>query len=77
MSNGYWCVTLWKNNIKETKGIHVLLGENFIPNPLNKPMINHINGIKTDIRLINLEWNTGSENTKHAISIGLLKPFGR
>lgn len=67
-SSGYHQVLLTSYRIH--KKIHRLVGEAFIPNPENKPCINHINKIKTDNRVTNLEWATYSENTQHAYDTG-------
>lgn len=67
-STGYRVVTLSK---KARSSIHRLVASAFVPNPDNKPCVNHINGDKTDNRPENLEWCSYSENEKHAYNIGL------
>jgi len=51
--------------------LHRLVGQAFLENPENKPQINHLNGIKSDCRLINLQWSTARENLQHATDMGL------
>lgn len=66
----YFMLTLSKSNIKQKFLVHRLVAEAFIPNPENKPEVNHINGIKSDCRAINLEWVSSKENKAHAIKNG-------
>lgn len=69
---GYYCLTLCVKYKRWDGELHRLIALTFIPNPENKPCVNHKNGIKTDNRIQNLEWVTRSENMKHAVKMGLI-----
>jgi hypothetical protein len=59
---GYLYVVLYKDGIPKTHKIHRLLAEHYIPNPDNKPCVDHINRDKKDNSIENLRWATDSEN---------------
>ena len=63
---GYEQCLLYKNNKHKTKKVHRLVAEHFIPNPYNKPQVNHIDGIRDNNNINNLEWCTNSENQLHS-----------
>ncbi len=56
--------------------LHILVATAFIPNPENKPIVNHKRGKKHDCRASQLEWVTQSENIQHAWDTGLFKSRG-
>jgi hypothetical protein len=71
--DGYQRVQLYDHGKCEFVGIHRLIAETFLPNPENKPFVNHKNGDKSDNRSENLEWCTQKENIRHAWDNGLSK----
>ena len=62
---GYPQVGLHKNGITKTKSVHLLVAEAFIPNPENSPQVNHIDGIKDNNELSNLEWGARGHNLNY------------
>ena len=74
--NGYEIINIKPNGrgAGKTLKVHRLVAITFIPNPDNKPQVNHLDGDKCNNHLENLEWATASENMKHAVKNGLLTP---
>lgn len=69
--DGYIHLSLTKNRVSKNYFVHRLVAISFIPNILNKPLVNHIDGNKSNNIVSNLEWSTLSENRQHAYRTGL------
>ncbi len=67
----YAHIPLAKDGRCRTVSLHRIVAQAWIPNPDNKPQVNHKNGVKADNRVANLEWVTNLENMRHAIKTGL------
>jgi hypothetical protein len=65
----YTKVGLWNGEFQKHYLVHRLVAQAFIPNPENKEEVNHIDGDKTNNNVSNLEWNTRSENCRHAVDV--------
>lgn len=72
----YWGVNLYKDNILKRYLVHRLLALTFIPNPDNKPHVNHIDFDRVNNTLSNLEWVTRRENLSHYFKSKSNKPIG-
>lgn len=68
--HGYVRVCLARDGEAKTFFVHRLVSIAFIDNPDGKPQVNHINSIRSDNRVINLEWVTSSENVRHKFASG-------
>lgn len=71
-NSGYATITLCKNKKKYTKTIHRIMAETFFG--YSTLQVNHKDGNKLNNNILNLEYVTKSENTRHAIKAGLFKP---
>ena len=65
-TKGYAMTGINLGNGEKLVLVHRLVAKSFIPNPDGKPFVNHINGVKDDNRVENLEWCTARENSLHA-----------
>lgn len=67
---GYLYASLWKNNKGKCVKAHRAVAEAFIPNPLNKPQVNHKDCNVSNNHVSNLEWCTPKENSQHMVNLG-------
>jgi len=75
--DGYQRIGLWKNQVQRKYRVHRLVALNFIPNPENKPTVNHIDGDILNNNVSNLEWATVAEQNHHKINtLGHKTPKG-
>lgn len=76
-NQGYSQVVLYRDSKPKTFRVNVLVAKLFVPNPDNKPFVNHIDGNKKNNRSDNLEWVTAKENIVHAYKHGLMNHYKR
>lgn len=69
LCQGYWKVDLYKNRVREKAYVHILVAQMFVPNPDNKPQVNHKDGNRANSNFENLEWTTQKENVQHARTV--------
>lgn len=74
---GYVAFTLCYKGTVKRRPVHRIVAETFIPNPDNKPEVNHKDGNKQNNNVENLEWCTHLENIRHSIEMGTFKKSKR
>ena len=70
--DGYLLCSLSHEGKSKPHKVHRLVALSFLPNPENKPQVNHIDGNKANNHIDNLEWASAKENIKHALNSGLI-----
>ncbi len=70
-SRGYWCVILSLHGVVTSARVSRLVALTFLPNPDNKPYVNHKDGYKPNNHVLNLEWCSRTENNAHSQQTGL------
>ena len=70
--NGYLYVSFWENNRQNSRTVHRLVAQAYVPNPDNKPFVNHKDANRANPHKDNLEWVTQSENIAHAYALGTM-----
>ncbi len=71
-NGGYAKIIIKVDGVHHNKLVHRLVAQAYIPNPENKPQVNHKDGDKANNNVFNLEWCTQSENNIHAFKSGLM-----
>lgn len=74
--NGYYCININNKSTKYSRLVHRLVAQCFIPNPENKPTVNHIDKNKLNNNITNLEWATYSEQQLHNLKTNEPVKFG-
>lgn len=74
--DGYQVVCLSENRKQRILKVHRLVAKAFIPNRKQLPQVNHLDGVKSNNKVNNLEWLTHKDNVQHAINIGLFNNKG-
>ena len=69
--NGYYYVDLWENNKSKNIPLHRIIAEAFIPNPENKPTVDHADGNRQNNKIDNLRWATYSEQNSRFNTYGV------